>query len=71
VSDKNEIGIQFMIDFLIGEVSGYIAKDCGISVEDAMSKFYGSKTCERLFNRNTLLYREGPGYLYEFYKDVG
>jgi hypothetical protein len=60
---------QAMIQVLSAAVASYIAEDEGISVEDALERFYGSKVATKLEDFKNLLYREGPGYIYAMYRE--
>jgi hypothetical protein len=58
-----------MIDALTGELAFYIAEDESVDLITALEKLYNSEFYGKLLNHDTLLYREGAGYLYEVYKE--
>ncbi len=59
---------QEMIEYTIQEVIGYLIEDNGITMDQAMEKFYLSDTFEKLNDVETGLYLEGSAYIYELYK---
>ena len=59
---------QEMIEYTIQEVIGYLIEDNGITMDQAMEKFYLSDTFEKLNDVETGLYLEGSTYIYELYK---
>lgn len=58
-----------MVRTLPAAVAAYIAEDEDIDIATAFRRFYDSSVAVKLDNLNNLLYREGPGYIYEMYKD--
>ena len=58
-----------MIQTLSAAIAVYISEDEAISIEDAFERFYDSEAASKLEDLNNLLYREGPGYIYEMYRD--
>jgi hypothetical protein len=67
--NRSEQQRQFMLEAVIGEVVTYIAEDDGIGLVDAFECFYATQLYSKMLDFETLLYREGPGYLYELYRE--
>ena len=67
---KTEKQRQFMIEYLTGAVASLISENENIDLLDAFEKFYNSLWYKRLLNYDTLLYREGAGYIYELYREL-
>lgn len=59
---------QEMIEYTIQEVIRYLIEDNGISMEQAMEKFYMSEVFPKLNDIETGLYLEGSAYIYEMLK---
>ncbi|GMO52421.1 MAG: hypothetical protein Ta2G_10370 [Termitinemataceae bacterium] len=59
---------MFLAEFITTDVVCFIAEDTGISIPEAMNKFYNSTVFEKLLNYKTGIYQEGSGYVYELYK---
>lgn len=59
---------QEMIEYTIQEVIRYLIEDNGISMEQAMEKFYMSEVFSKLNDIETGLYLEGSTYIYEMLK---
>jgi len=59
---------QEMIEYTIQEVVRYLIEDDAITMEQALSQFYMSKTFEKLNDIETGLYLEGSAYIYEMLK---
>lgn len=59
---------QEMIEYTIQEVIRYLIEDNGISMEQAMEKFYMSEVFSKLNDIETGLYLEGAAYIYEMLK---
>ena len=59
---------QEMIEYTIQEVIAYLMEDNGLTMDQAMEKFYLSDTFEKLNDVETGLYLEGSAYIYELYK---
>lgn len=64
VSDKD-----FLIEANIQDIIKYIVTDLGVSVKEAMRRFYMSEIFEKLQDTKTGLYLESPAYIYELYKN--
>jgi hypothetical protein len=56
---------QEMIEYTTQEVVRYLIEDNGITLEQAMERFYISETFEKLNDIETGLYLEGSAYMYE------
>ncbi len=56
---------QEMVEYTIQEVIGYLMDDEQMPMDEAMNKFYTSKTFEKLQDTDTGLYLEGSVYLYD------
>ncbi len=56
-----------MVQTVSALVVSCIAEDTGVSIEEAFSQFYASSVAAQLDELDTLLYREGPGYIYDLY----
>ncbi len=59
---------QEMIEYTTQEVIGYLIEDNGITMEQALEKFYMSETFEKLSYVETGLYLDGSSYVYELLK---
>lgn len=64
MSDK-----EFLIEANIQDIIKYIMTDLGVSIKEAMRRFYMSEIFEKLQDTKTGLYLEGPAYIYELYKN--
>jgi hypothetical protein len=58
-----------MVQTLSAAVASYIAEDEGINIEAAFVRFYDTPVAAQLENFPNLLYREGPGYIYDLYRE--
>ena len=59
---------QEMIEYTTQEVIGYLIEYNGITMEQALEKFYMSETFEKLSDVETGLYLDGSSYVYELLK---
>lgn len=59
---------QEMIEYTTQEVIRYLIEDNGLTVEQAMGRFYMSQTFGKLSDIETGLYLEGSSYIYEMLK---
>ena len=64
MSDK-----EFLIEANIQDIIKYIMTDLGVSIKEAMRRFYMSEIFEKLQDTKTGLYLEIPAYIYELYKN--
>lgn len=60
---------KFLIEVNIQDVLKYIIADFGISITEAMRRFYVSEVFAKLQNTDTGLYLESPAYIYDLYRD--
>ena len=60
---------QMLAQFIVQEVVALIAEDEGVEWDEAMRRFYTSRTFEVLYDFETLLYREGAGYVWSIYRE--
>ena len=58
-----------MIEANIQDVLKYIIVDFGLSITEAMRKFYVSEVFAKLQNKDTGLYLESPAYIYDLYQN--
>ncbi|MDR0950685.1 MAG: hypothetical protein LBM13_03520 [Candidatus Ancillula sp.] len=68
--EQREAARQYSAEALLGRVAKYISLEDQISVAEAFNKLYHTDLPEKIFDWETKLYLEGPGYLYELYKDT-
>ena len=67
---KEENGtFEFLIDFITTKIVGWIIRDQGKTLEEAMIIFHNSEVFEKLCIEATGLYIESPGYVYELFKE--
>lgn len=59
--------VHVFIPYKVAHVATHIMKDENITVEEALGKFYNSKTYEILEIEETKMWYESPKYLYEDY----
>lgn len=59
---------QEMIEYTTQEVIRYLIEDEGISMDQAMERFYMSEVFGKLNDIETGLYLEGSAYIYEMLK---
>ena len=59
---------QEMIEYTTQEVVRYLIEDNALLLEEALNRFYLSKTFEKLNDIETGLYLEGSTYIYEMLK---
>ena len=60
---------EFLIETNIQDVLKYIITDLGLSVTEAMRRFYVSEVFAKLQNTDTGLYLESPAYIYDLYQN--
>ena len=60
---------EFLIEANIQDIIKYIMTDLGVSIKEAMRRFYMSEIFEKLQDTKTGLYLESPAYIYELYKN--
>lgn len=57
---------EFMIDCIMSDLTEYLMRDYGMTVEKALSTIYNSEYYDRLNNINTGLYSESSPYNYHY-----
>ena len=60
---------EFLIETNIQDVLKYIITDLGVSITEAMRRFYVSEVVAKLQNTDTGLYLESPAYIYDLYQN--
>ena len=60
---------EFLVEANIQDVLKYMIIDLGLSIPEAMKKFYVSEVFEKLQNYDTGLYLESPAYIYDLYRN--
>lgn len=60
---------EFLIETNIQDVLKYLITDLGLSIVEAMRRFYVSEVFAKLQNTDTGLYLESPAYIYDLYQN--
>ncbi|MCQ2190600.1 MAG: hypothetical protein MJY63_03025 [Paludibacteraceae bacterium] len=68
-TDTHERDKQFMIECLTSDIILMLMEDRGLSMAEAMSLLYNSKTYEKLEDERTGLYYQGAVYVMEFLEE--
>ena len=58
-----------LLEYSIQDIVDMISTDQNIEYDEAMNKFYNSEVFEKLIDKETGLYLESPGYVYDLFKD--
>ena len=58
-----------IIEYIIQDIVDMLATDQNIEYDEAMNKFYDSEVFEKLQDKETGLYLESSGYIYDLFKD--
>ena len=58
-----------LIEYIIQDIVDMLSSDQAIEYDEAMNKFYNSKVFEKLQDKETGLYMESSGYVYDLFKD--
>jgi hypothetical protein len=58
-----------LIEYIIQDIVDMFSSDQDIEYDEAMNKFYNSKVFEKLQDKETGLYMESSGYVYDLFKD--
>ena len=58
-----------LIEYIVQDIVDMLATDQNIEYDEAMNKFYNSKVFEKLQDKETGLYLESSGYIYDLFKD--
>ncbi len=66
-SSKNNF--EFLVEFITAKVVEQIIKDENLGLEEALLLFHNSETFEKLCERKTDMYIEGPAYIYDVFKE--
>lgn len=67
--EQHERDKQFMIECLTADLIQMLMEDRGLSIAEAMSLLYNSKTYEKLEDERTGLYYQGAVYVMEFLEE--
>jgi len=57
-----------IIEYIIQDIVDMLATDQNIEYDEAMNKFYNSEVFEKLQDKETGLYLESSGYIYDLFK---
>ena len=60
---------DILIEYIVGDIVGYIMGDNNIKIGEAMAIFYGSRIFDKLHDIETGLYLSGSAYVYELLKE--
>ena len=60
---------DMLIEYIVGDIVGYIMEDNNIKIGEAMAAFYNSRICDSLHDVETGLYLCGSAYVYELFKE--
>jgi hypothetical protein len=58
----------YLTEYIIQDVISFIMEDENLSIDEAMKKFYNSQIFDKLQDKETGLYLQGSGYIYDLYK---
>ena len=61
--------VDMLIEYIVGDIVGYIMEDNNIKIQEAMAIFYNSQIFEKLHDIETGLYLSGSAYVYELFKE--
>ena len=64
----NEQNFQFLLEAISTDIIGWLIRDKGLSLNEAIFTWYNSKTFEKVSEADTGMYIESPAYNYEFLK---
>lgn len=59
---------DFLVEYLTAKVVEWIIRDEHISLEEALLAFHNSETFDKLCEKDTDMYIEGPAYIYDVYR---
>ena len=57
---------DYMVECNARDIALMLMEEKNISIEEALRLLYSSKTFENLKNKNSGLYFQSPGYVYEY-----
>ena len=60
---------DMLIEYIVGDIVGYIMEDNNLKIGEAMAIFYDSRIFEKLHDIETGLYLNGSAYVYELFKE--
>ena len=60
---------DMLIEYICQDVVTYIIEDTNVDIEEAMDRFYRSRTFSHLQNKENELYLESAGYIYNMYQE--
>lgn len=63
-----EKNFQFLLEAISADIIGWLMRDNGLSISEAVSTWYNSETYEKVAEPQTGMYIESPAYNYEFLK---
>lgn len=63
-----EKNFQFLLESISTDIIGWLIRDNGFSLSEALSNWYNSETFEKVSDPNTGMYIESSPYNYEFLK---
>ncbi len=66
--DRKQMNINFLTDLIIAEVVGFIVNEFNVEYDEAMNRFYTSKTFVKLTDSETGLYLNSAAFIYELFK---
>jgi len=67
--ELQENRFEYLKTSLAAGVVQIIAEEEHLELKEAFAKFYSSPIAEKLENKKTGLYLEGPAYIYELYRE--
>lgn len=63
-----EKNYKFLLEAISTDIIGWLFRDKGLSISEALSTWYNSETFEKVSEPNTGMYIESPAYNYEYLK---
>jgi hypothetical protein len=63
-----EKNFQFLLEAISTDIIGWLIRDNGLSLSEAISTWYNSETFEKVSEPGTGMYIESPAYNYDFLK---
>ncbi len=63
-----EKNFQFLLEAISTDIIGWLIRDNGLSLSEAISTWYNSETFEKVSEPDTGMYIESPAYNYDFLK---
>lgn len=63
-----EKNFQFLLEAISADIIGWLIRDNGLLLSEAISTWYNSETFEKVSDPKTGMYIESPAYNYEFLK---